>query len=43
VGTDLQRRMVAENGTIKKVFSLDCGHSAYFAKPAELLEILKAF
>jgi pimeloyl-ACP methyl ester carboxylesterase len=41
VGTTLQRKMVAENGTVKKVFTLDCGHSAYFAKPAELAKILE--
>ncbi len=42
VGTSLQKQMVANNGTVKKVFSLDCGHSAYFAKPAELVGILES-
>ena len=36
VGTDLQERMIADNGSVKQVFKLDCGHSAYFAKPNEL-------
>lgn len=40
VGNILQRKMVEANGEVVKVFSLDCGHSAYFAKPEELASIL---
>jgi len=42
VGPTLQKKMVADNGTIKKVFTIDSGHSAYFAKPAELVKILES-
>jgi pimeloyl-ACP methyl ester carboxylesterase len=42
VGTSLQKQMVADNGTVKQVFSIDSGHSPYFAKPAELVAILTA-
>jgi pimeloyl-ACP methyl ester carboxylesterase len=41
VSTANQERMIAANGTVKQVFKLDCGHSPYFAKPAELATILK--
>lgn len=40
VGNTLQKKMVADNGQIKQVFSLDCGHSPYFEKPNELSKIL---
>lgn len=40
VGNTLQKKMVADNGQVVEVFSLDCGHSPYFAKPAELAAIL---
>ena len=42
VGTTLQKKMIAANGTIKKIFTIDCGHSAYFAKPTELAGILES-
>lgn len=42
VGNLLQKQMVSANGTVKKVFSLNCSHSPYFAKPNELAEILLA-
>jgi hypothetical protein len=42
VGNTLQKQMVADNGTFKQVFSIDSGHSAYFAKPDELVQILLA-
>ena len=42
VGNTLQKQMVADNGTVKQVFSIDSGHSPYFAKPAELSAILTA-
>lgn len=42
VGTTLQKQMIADNGTIKKVFTIDCGHSAYFAKSSELVKILES-
>jgi hypothetical protein len=41
VSTANQEKMIAANGSVKKVFKLDCGHSAYFAKPVELAEILR--
>ncbi|HRH59075.1 MAG TPA: alpha/beta hydrolase [Chitinophagaceae bacterium] len=40
VSNKLQKQMVKDNGTIKKVYSLQCSHSAYFAKPDELAAIL---
>ncbi|MEI6408231.1 MAG: alpha/beta fold hydrolase [Bacteroidota bacterium] len=40
VSTANQERMIAANGTVKKVFKLDCGHSPYFAKPNELAALL---
>ena len=40
VGNKLQKQMVKDNGTVKKVYSLECSHSAYFAKPDELAAIL---
>lgn len=40
VGTSLQEKMIAENGTVKQVFKIKSGHSPYFAKPNELAEIL---
>lgn len=42
VGNTLQKQMVADNSTFKQVFSIDSGHSAYFAKPDELVQILLA-
>jgi pimeloyl-ACP methyl ester carboxylesterase len=41
VSTANQEKMIAANGTVKKVYKLDCGHSPYFAKPDELAIILK--
>lgn len=41
VSTANQEKMIAANGTVKKVYKLDCGHSPYFAKPNELVKILK--
>ena len=41
VGNGLQRKMVAANGHVQQVYSLDCSHSAYFAKPAELTALLE--
>ena len=40
VGNTLQKKMVAGNGQIKQVFSLDCGHSPYFEKANELSKLL---
>lgn len=40
VGNTLQKKMVADNGQIQQVFSLDCGHSPYFEMPNELSQIL---
>jgi len=40
VGNSLQKKMVADNGKFVEVYSLDCGHNPYFAKPTELVEIL---
>ncbi len=40
VGTSLQEKMIAENGTVKEVFKIASGHSPYFAKPDELAKIL---
>jgi pimeloyl-ACP methyl ester carboxylesterase len=40
VGNTLQKRMVVENGTVIATYSIDSGHSPYFAKPTELAEIL---
>ena len=40
VGNKLQKEMVAANGHFVNVYSLDCGHSSYFAKPHELTTIL---
>ena len=42
VGPALQQRMIDANGHLKKILSLDCGHSSYFARPKELAEILNA-
>ncbi len=42
VGTSLQKKMIAENGTVKQVFKIESGHSPYFAKPDELAEILNS-
>ncbi len=41
VGNALQKRMVAANGHVQQVYSLDCSHSAYFAKPGELTALLQ--
>lgn len=40
VGPALQERMIAANGTVRRVYKLDCGHSAYWAKPTELAALL---
>ncbi|AQG79103.1 alpha/beta fold hydrolase [Spirosoma montaniterrae] len=40
VGNTLQRRMVAANSQVRQVYSMNCGHSAYFALPTELAAIL---
>lgn len=40
VSTANQEKMIAANGTVKKVFKLDSGHSPYFAKPDELAALL---
>jgi pimeloyl-ACP methyl ester carboxylesterase len=40
VGTALQEKMIAANGTVKKVYKIDSSHSPYWAKPAELAQIL---
>lgn len=40
VGSSLQEKMIAENGTVKQVFKIESGHSPYFAKPNELAAIL---
>lgn len=41
VGNGLQKKMVAANGHVEQVFSMNCSHSAYFAKPAELVAIIE--
>ncbi|MBC7887301.1 MAG: alpha/beta fold hydrolase [Ferruginibacter sp.] len=41
VSTANQQKMIDANGTIKKVYKLDCGHSPYFARPVELTKILE--
>jgi pimeloyl-ACP methyl ester carboxylesterase len=41
VSTANQQRMIAANGKLIKVYKLDSGHSPYFAKPTELVSILK--
>ncbi|GAB3220895.1 alpha/beta hydrolase [Spirosoma arcticum] len=40
VGTSLQKKMIADNGTIKKVYTIATGHTPYWAKPDELAAIL---
>jgi len=40
VGYKLQQQMVQDNGSVKKVYSLNCGHSAYFALSTDLANIL---
>lgn len=40
VGTKLQQRMVADYGRIKQVFTVDSGHTPYFAQPEVLARIL---
>jgi hypothetical protein len=40
VGNTLQQQMVQDNGSVKKVYSLNCGHSSYFALPEDLANIL---
>jgi pimeloyl-ACP methyl ester carboxylesterase len=40
VSTANQEKMIQANGTVKKVYKLDCGHSPYFAMPKELSTIL---
>ncbi|WP_046245390.1 alpha/beta fold hydrolase [Hymenobacter terrenus] len=40
VGTALQKQMVS-SGAVAKVYTLESGHSPYFAKPAELVTILE--
>lgn len=40
VGPALQKRMVAANGSVRKTYAIDSSHSPYFAKPAELANIL---
>ncbi len=39
VGTLLQEKMIADNGTVAKVYKIDSGHSPYFAKPEQLTKI----
>jgi pimeloyl-ACP methyl ester carboxylesterase len=41
VGITLQRWMVKENETVQKVYSLESGHSPYFEKASELINMLK--
>ncbi|WP_194777645.1 alpha/beta fold hydrolase [Pararhodonellum marinum] len=41
VSTANQERMIQANGTLKQVYTIDSGHSPYFAKPTELVKILK--
>jgi len=41
VGTLLQQKMITDNGSILKTYTIDSGHSPYFAKPDELVTILK--
>jgi len=40
VGTSLQKKMIADNGTVKKVYTIATGHTPYWAKPAELAKLL---
>jgi pimeloyl-ACP methyl ester carboxylesterase len=40
ISTTLQRQMLLANGTVAHVAALDCGHSPYFARPAELARLL---
>lgn len=42
VSTSLQKQMVAANGHIVKVFTIDSGHTSFFAKPTELAGILNS-
>lgn len=42
VGNTLQKKMVANNGHVAQVFTIDSGHSPYFAKPEELAAILNS-
>ncbi|GAB3220886.1 alpha/beta hydrolase [Spirosoma arcticum] len=41
VGTLLQQKMIADNSSILKTYTIDSSHSPYFAKPDELVSILK--
>jgi pimeloyl-ACP methyl ester carboxylesterase len=40
VGPQLQTKMIENDGSVREVFEIDSGHSPYFAKPQELVEIL---
>lgn len=40
VGTSLQEKMIADNGTVKKVYTIATGHTPYWAKPDELAKLL---
>ena len=40
ISTNLQRQMLAANGTVAHLAALDCGHSPYFARPREVAAIL---
>lgn len=42
VSTSLQKKMVADNGHVVKVFTIDSGHTSFFAKPKELAGILNS-
>ena len=40
ISTNLQRQMLAANGAVAHLAALDCGHSPFFARPAELAAML---
>ena len=40
ISTNLQRQMLLVDGTVAHVISLNSGHSPFFAKPSELVDIL---
>jgi pimeloyl-ACP methyl ester carboxylesterase len=41
VGPRLQQRMLDGNGRVLQVYSIESGHTPYFAKPQELTQILR--
>jgi pimeloyl-ACP methyl ester carboxylesterase len=42
VGYPLQQQMVANNGSIKKVFTMETSHLPFLAQPAEFVRILQS-